>query len=441
MKIIWVKALALLIILTVMFGCGREPQAKPAEQAKEKIRVAVSVANGQTEDDKIFQKQLTDKAAKESVEIQWLDAQGDPLKQNDDIEKAVQNKAKVLVVEAVDSEMIKSALQDAQKKGLKVIALELLPPDTWVDGLIAHDYQRAGEMQARQVLQTVKSEKPLNILILRGSKDNPVEEKVVAGNLDILNKDPQNNRVRIKEITDSNASAAFNTVKDYLAGESIPQVILTHSPETTQGVLEAVNMSGKQSQVATFGMGTAAKAVEALKAGRHKAEIDFMPSLTAQTVLQAAVKISKDEPWEYEEQVQNGTHNIMVKMIPLRSVTAENIDILKDKLEIMQKLKLGQEKEQTAGQKTQQQGQQSAESGQQGENRSQSGTSGNKTSGGKSKSVVKIKTKDGGIFEMNIEGEVTGIEVKDAAQESDKNRPEGQEDSGGEDPAEGDSSQ
>lgn len=385
------KWFSLAIAVLLLFGCSRGPQQRPQEiTEKDKVKVAVISANTTSDNYSVFRKTLEDKGKKENLEFIWLDSKSSVLQQEENIVHAVQKKAKVIVLETIDSRILREPITAAQKEGVKFIVTGALPPDTAVDAYISPDFTRAGEIQAQQLLQEIGNDQQSKILVLRGSRGNPVADSIYQGNLNILRND---DRLWVEEVGDTDTAKTYDKVKEYLARPDRPAAILAHSPEHTEGMLMAIQESSVRDLI-TIGFGTQKKAVEALEKGTHTAEVDLMPELLAQIVAAAAKDLSGDEPWQYEMQVNNGSHDIPARFSPLRSITKDNVHLIKDRFK-------GQGNEKTEETRS---------------SSSEQGTQGNPPEGGSGeqgkKTVITIKTKEGQEFKMDINGEIVSVEMK-----------------------------
>ncbi len=339
MKKHWPQVVCFILVFLLAVGCGRDPQLRPKQQqeVKNKMKIAVSMPNSTNENFIVFKEIMNRKAEEEKMEIYWLDAQNDPLKQDKDLDEALKQKVKVIIVQPVNPEMLTQKFGDIQKKDAKVIALGSLPPDSTADAFITPDFERAGEMQAQQMLQNVKGNQPYTVLLLRGSQGDPIADSIVKGNLNILRENKNIGVIWTEAISNWDPSLAFNVVKRYLENNKIPQAILASSPELSLGALQALELKGMAGKVKTFGIGTGQKIMEAMEKGYHGAEIDIMPELVAQVSLQAAKDLEKDEPWEYEQLINNGSHTVPARFTPIRAITKENLSLMKERLETIKK--------------------------------------------------------------------------------------------------------
>jgi len=434
----FMAVVAIALIAVFLCGCNLLPQRRPqGQEANEgkKAKILVSMGNTAIDNYEYLKSLLQEKGKEAKLEFIWLDARNDALRQASDLNQAQKEKAKVVIVEPVEADMLKSALEELQKQGIKIICLGNMPGNMPVDAYISPDFRRAGEIQGQQVLEKAgTSGQVLNILILRGPENNKAADRMLEGNLAVLQGHQKVGSIQVEAVEGWNASTAFSLVQNKLKQGARPHAILAHSPELTAGVLQAVQQQALQGQVQTYGMGTQVQAIEFLGQGKHTAEVDFMPEMLAQTLVDAAQSLSKGEAWQYESQVQNGTHNVPAKFIPIRSITVDNLYLLKERMEKMKKSEGKKESQQGSGSN---QGSGGGDSGSPPEEGSASGGEGKQGQSsqgqgqGQKKTTLKIKTKDGNTFQMEIAGEVESVEVKGSDQQGGSQQGGGQEGQGG----------
>lgn len=424
MKKIFRIAGAILLVIVLASGCSGGPQLRLQNENKEnedKVKAAILSAGSFRDDDKIFKNTVTETGGKEGVEFQWQDAAGDALHQEEQLAAAIQDKVKVVVIEPVDPELLKSSLVQAQTQGVKIICLNSLPPDTQVEAYLTPDFTRAGEMQAQQLTALIPEGSKANVLILRDNRDHQIEERIYAGNINILRSNNRIGAVRTAEIALKDAGGAYEAVRSYLTKESesagmIPAVI-AHWPEHAEGMLKALKELPADRKVLTFGMGTQKAAIEAIEKGQHSGEVDLMPEFLAQLTVKAVKSLAADAVWEYEQQIENGPYSIQARFAPIRLITQENVRILAERMKNLEKAAAASGKEQEPS------GQEGA-SGPQKENPA-SGSGASDGAEQKIKSTVTIKTKDGQEYKMDIPGEVANIEIKSEGAKEESGEQEG----------------
>ncbi len=410
-KIITYFIAVIFFVTTVLTGCGQNPQTKPKlDEGNNKVKIAVSSADTKGDDYQIL-KMMVDKQAKEKkMEILWLDAQNNSSLQQENIQKAVKEKVKVLVIEPVETSEITKSLEALQSQGIKVICYNKLPQDFASEAYLAPDYERTGEIQAQQMLESLAGKDVGEVLIITGPQDNPVFRDLLQGNLNILKHDKRVGKVTVEEL--EKESSVGDTVNKYLAKTPAPQAILCHAAESTTEVINKVKESKDKDKIKTFGVATELQALDALKKKEHTGEIDMRPDLLAKLLVQTAEDLSKDEPWDYEQQITNGVQEVPVRFIPVRSITKDNISLLDERIKMLEEKQAKDGKENQKG----------SEGEEKQDNKDNPGDKEAGKNEDEKKTVVKIKTKDGQEFEMNIKGEIESIEMKkgEGAEEEDK---------------------
>ncbi|PKM90426.1 MAG: hypothetical protein CVU87_02325 [Firmicutes bacterium HGW-Firmicutes-12] len=404
-----IKMLAIIAVIVLVAGCNGSPQLRSQDSKDEKnnVKVAIISATNYNDNFNIFKKSLEEHGKKVGLELLWMDGEGNILKQEDAIEEAAKQDVKVVVIEPVELDMIGNTIKKMQNKGIKFICLNTLPSDTGIEAYITPDFERAGEMQAQQLIKEIKDNQPVNILIIHGQKDDPIAEGIISGSYKILQGNPIVKELWVEEIPSRDTAKAYETVKEYLASPNPPAAVITHFSEHTEGMLKAVNElpSEERTQIITFGMGTQKAAIEAIGKGSHTGEIDFMPDLFAQLVVKAVNSLSKNELWEYETQVENGAYNVQARFSPIRLITKENVQLLTERMKELEKSDTkSNPNEQNKG-------------GNSGENDEKSQSNEAKQEDSKKKSIIIIKTKDGQEFQMDISGEIESVEMKSGEKE------------------------
>ncbi|MTI80528.1 MAG: sugar ABC transporter substrate-binding protein [Firmicutes bacterium] len=145
-----------MLLLLVCTGCpGGGGEKKPVP--KQGPKIGVSMADMERDGNQVIKK-VFEKAAKEKkAQVTWLDAKGDPSQQQKDIQKLIEEKVKVVILQITDPAIAPDIVRLLQQNNIKVIALETLPVDTPVDGYITSDHSRTGQLQVKY-LQTLLEE-------------------------------------------------------------------------------------------------------------------------------------------------------------------------------------------------------------------------------------------------------------------------------------------
>ncbi|WP_066633596.1 substrate-binding domain-containing protein [Desulfolucanica intricata] len=410
----WLKKLLLLGVLALslsLTGCPGKGEQKPITPP---VKIGISLAGMERDGNQIIKKVMNERRRKDRVNLIWQDAQNDPDKQQKQIEQLLEQNVKVVILQLVDPSMGPDIVPKLTEKGVKVLALETLPANTPLDGYIASDHRRVGELQARYVLQQAAAAgKPFRVLVLQGDPLDLAARDITAANEEVLKGNPQVAELRVKDHLQAEPGLARTTVEEILTGGT-PDAILANDSRLAVAAVEVLKAKNLNERVVTVGVGADKKASEGIAAGDHEAEVDNSPELLAQYLMDAAVDLAQKDHWQYNTQVQNGQYDIPAKITPVRLITKDELYLLTDRWgNLKDKAK---KEEQQSGQ---QGGQENAGSN------SGSSTGGSLQSSGqdsgdgqgserqKPKTTLRIKTQDGKTMEVEIDGEVKTIETRE----------------------------
>lgn len=357
-------------------------------------------------------------AGRQRVNITWLDAKNDPAQQEKDLDQLIEQKVKAVVLQVVDPAAGPRLVRKLAQANIKVVALETLPADSPLDGYIASDHARAGELQARYLVSMAEGRSaPVKTVILQGDKNDQASREIVSSVLENLKDYPQVQVVLVRDHPRGDPQMATATLDEVLlsTNNKIDAVIATDS-RMAAAAAEMLKSRGLDQRVITVGAGADQKASRALSAGEHDAEVDVMPDLIAQYAYDAAVGLATTGHWQYDKQLRNGDFDVPAKITPVRLITKSEAYLLEQRWgeqqgrQNQQGQQQGQQGQQ--GRQDQQQGQQ----GQQGGNQKQGGNGGSQgdKDGGR-KTTLRITTQDGKTVEMQINGEIKKIETIDGA--------------------------
>lgn len=466
--------IAMLIMAPLLQACGgQQPQKKAVVNNGQEIKIAVSLASMERDGNQVFMKTMNERAGQNGqegsrqgqpssaqgqaavpvqaqnggqqgrqnngqqgqqngqpkVKITWLDAKNDPLQQEKDLEQLVGQDVKAVILQAVDPATAPNLVRKLAQANIKVIAFEALPANAPVDGYIASDHARAGELEARYLLTAARYRgAPLNTVLLMGDENDQTSKEIASSILQNLQNQPQVRVIQAKNHARGEPQLAVATLEQALA-DSNNQIdaVLATDGRIAAAVINALNSRGLNQKIITVGVGADQQASQALVAGTHQAEVDLMPEIMAQHAYDAAVGLATTGHWQYEKQVKNGDFDVPAKITPVRLLTKQDAYLLEQRWgkltgeEDRQQRQQGQQQ----GQQTQQQGQEGQEQGQQqgqGEQEEQNQKQGQQGQGqqaqqGKQgpKTTLRITTQDGKTVEMQINGEIKKIETIDGA--------------------------
>lgn len=141
--------MVLTVALIITTGCGGEKKPAPEQQQKKGPKIGVSIADMQRNGNQTMKQVIDEAGKKDKAKITWLDAKGDPVQQQKDIQKLIEEKVKVVILQVTDPTIGSELVRLLTQNNIKVIALETLPDNTPVDGYITSDHSRTGSLQVR----------------------------------------------------------------------------------------------------------------------------------------------------------------------------------------------------------------------------------------------------------------------------------------------------
>jgi len=445
------------MVLTLLGGCGGQGQAqkKPVSNngSRQEIKIAISLADMERDGNQILKKTMSGRQGQggqssgqsdqgggqqnqqasemvvpvqagngqggqnQQVNITWLDAKNDPAKQEKDLDELANQKVKVVILQLVDPAAGPKLVRKLAQANIKVIALETLPANSPLDGYIASDHARTGELQSRYLLSTAQGRStPMKAVILQGDKNDQASREITSSLLENLKDQALVQVALVKDHPAGDPQAAKTTLEQALttSGGQIDAVITTDS-RIAPAVTEMIKSRGLSQRVVTIGAGADRQASQALAAGEHDAEVDVMPELMAQYAYDAAVGMATTGHWQYDKQVRNGDFDVPARITPVRLITRNESYLLEQRWG----KPAGQEDGQGGQQGQQQQGSQntgqSSDQKQSGSNdkNKEGGSQGNQS--GSKKTTLRVTTQDGKTMEMQINGEIKKIETLDGA--------------------------
>ncbi|GAW91235.1 sugar ABC transporter substrate-binding protein [Calderihabitans maritimus] len=384
-------SILVLMLVLLLGGCSKSPAKKPASSPP---AIGFSVATMETDVNKIIRKYVTQRARKDRIRVVWLDARMNPEEQRKQVEKLIKNKVKTAVIHFVNPGQAGEIVRLLQEKGIKIVALHSLPDNVPLDGFVAADAYRAGQLQAEFITQQYKkgAQKGDIILLLRGNPEDYITLQMTAGFKEVIEDFPQL-QVVTRDYKDWDPTLARQDLEQYLSqqGSKVGAVV----GQTSQLALAAVDVLeklGMADKVVTLGAGADKPAIQAIAEGKHDGEIDPMPEMLASVVYQASLDLTSKQHWDYDFQGTNGVYDVPSKIIPVRMITENNVYLVEQRAGPL-------EKREKTGSSASQSGSGSQEKG--------------KGSGG-TKTKLKIKTREGKTLEIEIEGKVEKLEIEES---------------------------
>jgi D-xylose transport system substrate-binding protein len=119
----------------------------------------------------IIKKKIAELTKNKGV-TKYANAEKDPETQITQLEEMVADKVDIIIVTAVDSKSIASAVQTADKAGIPVIAYDRLAEGP-IDGYVSFDNELVGQVQGRALVEELGNSAANKIVMMNGSVSDP----------------------------------------------------------------------------------------------------------------------------------------------------------------------------------------------------------------------------------------------------------------------------
>lgn len=307
---------ALAVILAVALsvtGCASSGGTGTSGTTKKAIKVGLVQINQQA----IFFNQMNEgaqKSAKDNgVELTIFNANDDPAKQSEGVANFVTQGFDAIIVVAIDVEGIKPAIQEAKKKGIKIIAVDAVITDPSVDTQVGVDNSAAGAEIGKFVADYMDTSKvspknigiigALNSFIQNLRKDSFVKVVEAAGSKVTQTVDGQNKQEAAMAAAENLMTAQKDTKIFYCTGE--PAMV---------GGVAAVRSQNKTGSVKLFGWDLTAEVIKGIDDGFVLGVVQQDPKTEGVEAVKAAKTL-----------VGGGSVDKLIK-VPIVIVTKDNVE-------------------------------------------------------------------------------------------------------------------
>ncbi|MFF6783634.1 substrate-binding domain-containing protein [Streptomyces sp. NPDC012510] len=269
-------------------------------------------------------------------DVQYANAAADPAKQAQQMSSMVTKGVKVIVVSAQDSAAIKSSIQTAVDKGVKVVAYDRLAQGP-VSAYVSFDNVKVGELQGQALLDAL------------GDKATP-KAKVVMINGDDADPNAGQFKAGAHKVLDGKVDIAYEQSglwKDTVAAQKMSAAITQLGAKNIAGVYAANDgMAGgiantlkgaKISNIPLTGQDAELAAIQRIVAGTQSSTVYKAYKPEADTAAELAVNLleGKDVKSVADTEVTSGSGDkVPAKLLTPVSVTKDNIKetVVKDGL-------------------------------------------------------------------------------------------------------------
>ena len=204
-----------------------------------------------------MQTKMQEQAEKDGISLNVQDGRQDLGTQNDQIDAMIQQQVDLIIINAVDSEGIGSAVARAQAAGIVVVAVDV--DAAGADAAVTTDNVLAGKLSCQALVDKIGGKG--NILIVEGTPTTAPQERV-QGCEEVLKENPEVKVVGRQAGKNDRASGLDLTTDMLTANPDVQGIFAINDPEALGADL-AVQQAGRQG-VAIVGVDGSPEAVVAL---------------------------------------------------------------------------------------------------------------------------------------------------------------------------------
>jgi D-xylose transport system substrate-binding protein len=269
--------------------------------------------------------ELTDNKAT----VQYANADKDPETQIEQLERMVTEKVDIIVVDAVDSKSIASAVETADKAGIPVIAYDRLAQGP-IDGYVSFDNELVGQVQGRSLVEKLGDSAANKIVMMNGSVTDPNAAMFKEGALSELG-----DKVTISETYDTKdwdpvvAKANMEEAVAKLGAGNIDAVYAANDG-IAGAVIDVLKTAGVSKVPPVTGQDADLDAVQRIVAGDQYMTVYKSFPLEANAAAEMAVAKVQGRSIEFDALAKDSvdsptTKKIPAQLVPPVALTRKNI--------------------------------------------------------------------------------------------------------------------
>lgn len=241
-------ALGALLASSILAGCGTTSGTQSASPSKDLVYF---IFTGYSAPYFAPMAQAVKQAAKyyPNLDLKIVNANGSPSQEITDINEAVANNAKGIILNPVNGSVTNAAVQ-AMKQGVPVITIDRdVNNPKGRDVFIGDNDKELGKLQTQYALQYLASKhipKPWNVVVLQGTLGSSTAIDRLAGAMSVLNPSIANGSVKVV----LNQSANFETdtaqtvTSEFLSKTTNVQLVVAGNDAMALGAITALKNAG-----------------------------------------------------------------------------------------------------------------------------------------------------------------------------------------------------
>ena len=314
----------ILLMLTVLCGCGGKVTEKEAKNNKENKVPTI----GLSFDSYIIERWERDRdvfvsTAKElGADINVQSANGDIDVQISQIEYFIEKKVDVIVVVAIDADKLTGVIKKAKDAGIAVIAYDRLVKNANVDMYISFDNEKVGTMMGDEISRHSRKKKV--IMICGAPADNNVslvnrgfEKEMERAGIDVIDK---------TFCEGWKAEIGGEYVNKNIDTSSKADAIMCGNDDIATNVIRALAVYRKAGDICVVGQDADLAACQHIVEGTQNMTVYKPVEKLASEAAKYAVRFANGEEIDVTTKISDGTYDVPYVALEPRSVNKDNMD-------------------------------------------------------------------------------------------------------------------
>ncbi|MFE1246979.1 sugar ABC transporter substrate-binding protein [Streptomyces sp. NPDC058735] len=276
-------------------------------------------------------KQKVESLTNDKGRVEYANAEADADKQASQLQRMIDDRVDVILLDAVDSRAIAGGVTKAKEAGIPVIAYDRLAEGP-IEAYISFDNELVGEVQGRTLLEAISEEPSLTnkIVMMNGSPTDPNAKQFKAGAMSELN-----GKVTIAESFDTkdwkpeNAEANMARAIARIGKDNI-DAVYSANDGIAGGVVRALQAAGVTDLPPITGQDAELDAVQRILTGEQYMSVYKSYPQEAENAAEMAIAKVQGLDIQFaaltREKVDSPTHKgIPAQLVPVVALTKENI--------------------------------------------------------------------------------------------------------------------
>lgn len=263
-------------------------------------------------------------------------ADNDAATQRTQVQNAIAEGARVLVIQPVDPDAAASFVDAAHKADVKVIAFDRLINTRDLDAYVSHDLQQIGRLQAQAAVNYLAAQKtktPWSFILLEGAAGDPLASEITRGYYQALDPLKAKNQVKIiadRAINDwSAAQAQAATTEELTKAKNNVQAVLANNSALARGAVAALDAQKLAGKTFVAGAGADAENYALICSGVQNLDLTRDDAALAKTAAKLAIAFANGESAAAAGFEQNTIHlddrDIFQAAIPVQPITLDSM--------------------------------------------------------------------------------------------------------------------